>query len=74
MKYQQKNTFPLVLLLLRATAAGERQGCSFATELAQQCQCRFSGDKTIQSLAASTFLDLRFKHLDFDFQVQSAQQ
>ncbi len=56
---------PLVSLLLRATAASERQGCSFATELAQQCQRRFRGVETIHSLAPSTFLDMRFKHLAF---------
>ncbi len=56
---------PLVSLLLRATAASERQGCSFAAELAQQCQRRFRGVETIHSLAASTFLDMRFKHLAF---------
>uniref|UniRef100_A0A672ST01 HAT C-terminal dimerisation domain-containing protein n=1 Tax=Sinocyclocheilus grahami TaxID=75366 RepID=A0A672ST01_SINGR len=56
---------PPISLLLRATAASERQGCSFATELAQQCQRRFRGVETIHSLAASTFLDMRFKHLAF---------
>lgn len=56
---------PLVSLLLRATAASERQGCSFAAELAQQCQRRFRGVETLHSLAASTFLDMRFKHLAF---------
>ncbi|XP_077096440.1 E3 SUMO-protein ligase ZBED1-like [Siphateles boraxobius] len=56
---------PLVSLLLRASAATERQGSSFATELAQQCQRRFRGIETIHSLGASTFLDIRFKHLAF---------
>ncbi|KAA0714611.1 hypothetical protein E1301_Tti020309 [Triplophysa tibetana] len=56
---------PLVSLLLRATAASEHQGCSFATELAQQCHRRFRGVETIHSLAASTFLDMRLKHLAF---------
>lgn len=56
---------PLVSLLLRATAASEHQGCSFAAELAQQCQRRFCGVETIHRFAASTFLDMRFKHLAF---------
>ncbi|XP_067305981.1 E3 SUMO-protein ligase ZBED1-like [Pseudorasbora parva] len=56
---------PLVTLLLKATAVSERQGSSFATELAQQCQRRFRGVETIHSLCASTFLDIRFKHLAF---------
>lgn len=53
---------PLVSLLLGATAASERQGSSFATELAQR---RFRGIETLHSLTASTFLDIRFKHLAF---------
>ncbi|KAI7789919.1 hypothetical protein IRJ41_016970, partial [Triplophysa rosa] len=56
---------PLVSLLLRATVVSERQGCSFATELAQQCHRRFRGIETLHSLAASTFLDIRLKHLAF---------
>ncbi|MBN3281745.1 ZBED4 protein, partial [Polyodon spathula] len=76
---------PLVSLLLRAAAATERQGSSLDTELALQCQRRFRGIETFHSLAASTFLDIRFKNLafstakggiwaDFDIQVLSAQQ
>ncbi|KAK6470307.1 zinc finger BED domain-containing protein 1-like [Huso huso] len=56
---------PLVSLLLRAAAATERQGSSLATELALQCQGRFRGIETFHSLAASTFLDIRFKNLAF---------
>jgi len=56
---------PLVSLLLKASAATERQGSSFAKELAQQCQRRFCGIETKHSLGASTFLDIRFKHLAF---------
>ncbi|MGH0115901.1 UNVERIFIED_CONTAM: hypothetical protein FKN15_054257 [Acipenser sinensis] len=56
---------PLVLLLLRAAAATERQGSSLATELALQCQRRFRGIETFHSLDASAFLDIRFKNLAF---------
>lgn len=49
----------------RAVAECERQGNSLATQLAQQCQCRFKGIETIYCLAASTFLDVWFKHLGF---------
>ncbi|XP_075891661.1 uncharacterized protein LOC142894282 [Nelusetta ayraudi] len=41
------------------------QGSSLATQLAQQCQRRFRGIETIYCLAASIFLDVRFKHLGF---------
>ncbi|XP_051982267.1 zinc finger BED domain-containing protein 4-like [Xyrauchen texanus] len=53
---------PLVSLLQRAC---KHQGSSVATQLAQQCQRRFAGIETNHSLAASTFLDARFKHLGF---------
>uniref|UniRef100_A0A3Q4AXB2 HAT C-terminal dimerisation domain-containing protein n=1 Tax=Mola mola TaxID=94237 RepID=A0A3Q4AXB2_MOLML len=56
---------PLVSLIHRAVAACERQGSSLATQLAQQCQRRFRGIESIHCLAASTFLDVRFKHLGF---------
>ncbi|MGH0159335.1 UNVERIFIED_CONTAM: hypothetical protein FKN15_045766 [Acipenser sinensis] len=56
---------PLVSLLLRAAAATERQGSCLATELALQCQRRFCVIETFHSLAASTFLDIRFKNLAF---------
>lgn len=56
---------PLVSLIHRAVAACERQGSSLATQLAQQCQHRFSGIESIHCLVASTFLDVRFKHLGF---------
>ncbi|KAK7149159.1 hypothetical protein R3I94_008690 [Phoxinus phoxinus] len=53
---------PLVSLLQRAC---KHQGSSVATQLAQQCQRRFAGIETNHSLAASTFLDARFKYLGF---------
>lgn len=56
---------PLVSLIHRAVAACEHQGSSLVTQLAQQCQHRFRGIEAIQGLAASTFLDIRFKHLGF---------
>lgn len=56
---------PLMSLLHRAVAARELQGSCLATQLAQQCQQRFKGIETIHGLAASTFLDVRFKHLGF---------
>lgn len=56
---------PLVSLIHRAVAACEHQGSSLATQLAQQCQRRFRGIESIHCLAASTFLDVRFKHLGF---------
>lgn len=56
---------PLVSLIHRAVAACERQGSSLATQLAQQCQRRFRGIESIHCLAASTFLDVRFKHFGF---------
>lgn len=56
---------PLVSLIHRAVAACERQGSSLATQLAQQCQRRFRGIESIHCRAASTFLDVRFKHLGF---------
>uniref|UniRef100_A0A668S243 HAT C-terminal dimerisation domain-containing protein n=1 Tax=Oreochromis aureus TaxID=47969 RepID=A0A668S243_OREAU len=56
---------PLVSLIHRAVASCEHQGSSLATQLAQQCQRRFSGIEGIHCLVASTFLDVRFKHLGF---------
>lgn len=56
---------PLVSLIHRSVAACERQGSPLATQLAQQCQRRFRGIESIHCLAASTFLDVRFKHLGF---------
>lgn len=56
---------PLLSLLHRAVAACEHQGSYLATQLAQQCQQRFKGIETIPGLAASTFLDVRFKQLGF---------
>lgn len=56
---------PLVSLIHRAIAACEHQGSSLATQLAQQCQRRFGCTETMHCLAASTFLDVRFKHLGF---------
>ncbi|MEQ2284975.1 hypothetical protein AMECASPLE_027166 [Ameca splendens] len=53
---------PLVSLIHRALTACERQGSSIATQLAQQCQGTFRGVESIHCLAASTFLDVRFKH------------
>ncbi|XP_026993344.2 zinc finger BED domain-containing protein 4-like [Tachysurus fulvidraco] len=53
---------PLVSLLQRAC---KHQGSSVAIQLAQQCQRRFAFTETNHSLAASTFLDARFKHLGF---------
>lgn len=55
---------PLVSLLQRAC---KHQGSSVATQLAQQCQRRFAGIETNHSLAASTFLDARFKRLGFQY-------
>ncbi|RXM27657.1 E3 ubiquitin-protein ligase TRIM56 [Acipenser ruthenus] len=59
------NKVMLDLGKLKAAAATERQGSSLATELALQCQRRFRGIETFHSLAASTFLDIRFKNLAF---------
>ena len=56
---------PLVSLIHRAIAACERQCSSLATKLAQQCQRRFRGIESIHCLAATIFLDDRFKHLGF---------
>ncbi|KAL6473272.1 hypothetical protein MHYP_G00194600 [Metynnis hypsauchen] len=56
---------PLVSLIHRAVAACECQGSSLAAQLAQQRQRRFRGIESIYCLAASTFLDVRFKHLGF---------
>ncbi|XP_041846931.1 E3 SUMO-protein ligase ZBED1-like [Melanotaenia boesemani] len=56
---------PLVSLLHRAAAATEHQGSSLSAELGLQIQCRFHGIETCYSLAASTFLDIRFKNLVF---------
>nr|XP_054590948.1 uncharacterized protein LOC129154767 [Nothobranchius furzeri] len=56
---------PLVSLIRRAVSACERQSNSLATQLAQQCQRRFRGVETIHCLAASTFVDVRFKHFGF---------
>lgn len=56
---------PLVSLIHRAVAECECQGSSLASQLAQQCQRRFRGIETIDCLAASTCLDVRFKHLGF---------
>ncbi|KAL7859662.1 hypothetical protein SRHO_G00148090 [Serrasalmus rhombeus] len=56
---------PLVSLIHRAVAACECQGSSLAAQLAQQCQRRFRGIESIYCLAASTFLDVRCKHLGF---------
>lgn len=56
---------PLLSLIHTAVAACERQGSPLATQLAQQCQRRFRGIESVHCLAASTFLDVRFKHLGF---------
>ena len=56
---------PLVSLLHRAAAATEHQGSSLSAQLALQIQRRFRGIETCHSLAASTFLDVRFKNLAF---------
>lgn len=56
---------PLVSLLLRATGADERKGSKLAAELSVQCQRRFKGIEGFYGLAASTFLDTRFKNLGF---------
>lgn len=56
---------PLMSLIHRSVAACERQGSPLATQLAQQWQRRFRGIESIHCLAASTFLDVRFKHLGF---------
>lgn len=57
---------PLVSLL-RAAAATEHQGTgsSLSAELALQTQRRFRGIEACHSLAASTFLDIRFENLAF---------
>lgn len=56
---------PLVSLVHRAVAACEHHSSSLATQLAQQCQRIFRVIESIHCLAASTFQDVRFKHLGF---------
>uniref|UniRef100_A0A3Q2CC25 HAT C-terminal dimerisation domain-containing protein n=1 Tax=Cyprinodon variegatus TaxID=28743 RepID=A0A3Q2CC25_CYPVA len=56
---------PLVSLLLRSLCASEQEGSKLAAELSAQCHRRFRATETFYGLAASTYLDIRFKNLAF---------
>ncbi|XP_061734385.1 E3 SUMO-protein ligase ZBED1-like [Nerophis ophidion] len=56
---------PLVCLLLQKVTTSADQGNSLASQLAAQCKRRFQNIEHNHTLAASTFLDIRFKNIVF---------
>ncbi|XP_049425257.1 E3 SUMO-protein ligase ZBED1-like [Epinephelus fuscoguttatus] len=56
---------PLVSLLQRATSSAGQRGNSLASQLSAQCRRRFQNIEHNHTLAASTFLDIRFKNIVF---------
>ncbi|XP_078018726.1 E3 SUMO-protein ligase ZBED1-like [Epinephelus lanceolatus] len=56
---------PLVSLLQRATSSAGQRGNSLASQLSAQYKRRFQNIEHNHTLAASTFLDIRFKNIVF---------